>query len=265
MQSADIDPPKPTSRNKKTLPKRTSSLSQPADSPPTSDSVSSASETPKLEARKNPKGSYLIFLLLLSAPIVIILCAIFVQPTILPLPIQTSLKQTHSRLLSLIPPSLLYPFISSPLPIFPQQQEQQQRRTLALLKPHAYPIHLPYLKSFIHSNGLHITHEKELHMTNDLVEQFYQAHVGKKYWNELKECMAESPTYALVLTFQQGQEREEGVVRYWRSLMGPTDPEKAAEGQVRKVVGKDLTRNGVHGSDSPSEAEREIKVIFGQI
>ena len=44
--------------------------------------------------------------------------------------------------------------------------------------------------------------------------------------------------------------------------MGATNPEKAAEGTVRKHYAKNIERNAVHGSDAPETAAIEIPFFF---
>ena len=42
---------------------------------------------------------------------------------------------------------------------------------------------------------------------------------------------------------------------------GPTDPSKAQPGSVRREFGQDIMVNAAHASDSPENAEREMKII----
>jgi nucleoside diphosphate kinase len=46
-----------------------------------------------------------------------------------------------------------------------------------------------------------------------------------------------------------------------RSILGPTDPTKAAVGSVRKEFGQDIMVNAAHASDSPENALRELGII----
>ncbi len=46
-----------------------------------------------------------------------------------------------------------------------------------------------------------------------------------------------------------------------RSILGPTDPSKAAPGSVRKEFGTDVMVNAAHASDSPENALREIGIV----
>jgi nucleoside-diphosphate kinase len=44
--------------------------------------------------------------------------------------------------------------------------------------------------------------------------------------------------------------------------MGATNPEQAAEGTIRKQFAQSIGENSVHGSDSPENAETEIRQFF---
>ena len=46
-----------------------------------------------------------------------------------------------------------------------------------------------------------------------------------------------------------------------RYLLGPTDPEKAQPGSVRREFGSDIMVNAAHASDSPENAVREMRII----
>lgn len=46
-----------------------------------------------------------------------------------------------------------------------------------------------------------------------------------------------------------------------RSILGVTDPRKAADATVRSIYGYDLMRNAAHASDSLENAERERKIV----
>jgi nucleoside-diphosphate kinase len=47
--------------------------------------------------------------------------------------------------------------------------------------------------------------------------------------------------------------------------MGSTDPEKANDLTLRKLFGTNITKNAVHGSDSPETAKNEIKLFFPEL
>ena len=54
----------------------------------------------------------------------------------------------------------------------------------------------------------------------------------------------------------------ENAVAIARETMGATDPTKAEVGTIRKDYGLDIEKNSVHGSDSVTTAENEIKLFF---
>jgi len=63
-----------------------------------------------------------------------------------------------------------------------------------------------------------------------------------------------APSLALIYA---GQDAVEKI----RTLLGPTDPRKAAHGSVRKEFGTDVMVNAAHASDSVENAQREIKIV----
>ena len=55
----------------------------------------------------------------------------------------------------------------------------------------------------------------------------------------------------------------ENVVARARDAMGATDPSKAADDTIRKVYGKHIGDNAIHGSDTEEgSAAREIQIHF---
>jgi len=52
-------------------------------------------------------------------------------------------------------------------------------------------------------------------------------------------------------------------VKSMRGLMGATNPVEATPGSIRGDFATVIGENIVHGSDSPENGEREIKIFFG--
>jgi len=50
-------------------------------------------------------------------------------------------------------------------------------------------------------------------------------------------------------------------VRKIREVLGPTDPSKAPPGSIRREYGSTIMVNAAHASDSPENAEREMKIV----
>lgn len=84
----------------------------------------------------------------------------------------------------------------------------------------------------------------------------YEEHVGKGFYKDLVEFMSRGPVVALVV---EGPEDTWEVVR---TMMGATNPRKAAPGTIRGDLGILFTENLVHGSDSLESAQREIGIFF---
>ncbi|KAJ3209854.1 thioredoxin domain-containing protein 6 [Dinochytrium kinnereticum] len=132
-------------------------------------------------------------------------------------------------------------------------------RTLALIKPDAYPDKKDEILKRIVEDGFKVVEEKEVRFSKERAGEFYKEHLGKGFYEELTSWMSSAPIYAIVL-------EKEGAITAWRSLAGPTNSEKARETSphsIRALFGTDGSQNAVHGSDSPASAEREIKVVFG--
>ena len=77
-------------------------------------------------------------------------------------------------------------------------------------------------------------------------------------WGEgLVEAEKEKPgTVKVLLLVYAGPNAIERI----RSILGPTDPSKAGPGSVRKEFGHDIMVNAAHASDSPENAEREMRI-----
>jgi nucleoside-diphosphate kinase len=69
--------------------------------------------------------------------------------------------------------------------------------------------------------------------------------------------MSSGPIVPLVL-------EGENVIERLRTLMGATDPAKAAEGTIRKDLASSVEQNIIHGSDSEATAAVEISFFFSQ-
>lgn len=93
----------------------------------------------------------------------------------------------------------------------------------------------------------------------ELLEQHYEEHVGKPFYEPLVEFMMSGPVLAVVA-------EGERVIEGFRSLAGTTDPTSAAPGTIRGDFGRDwglkVQQNIVHGSDSVESAQREIGLWF---
>ncbi|RZU61313.1 nucleoside-diphosphate kinase [Zhihengliuella halotolerans] len=133
-------------------------------------------------------------------------------------------------------------------------------RTLVLVKPDGVERQLTgAILARIEAKGYRIVDLKQVDATRELLEQHYEEHVGKPFYEPLVEFMLSGPSVAVVLEGNR-------VIEGFRSLAGTTDPTTAAPGTIRGDFGRDwgekVQKNLVHGSDSVASAEREIGIWF---
>jgi nucleoside-diphosphate kinase len=133
-------------------------------------------------------------------------------------------------------------------------------RTLVLLKPDAVERGLVgVIVSRFEAKGLTIAAMDLRTLDKETLARHYEEHVGKSFYEDLVTFMSRGPVVAMVV---QGPEDTWEVVR---SLMGATNPRKAAPGTIRGDLGILFTENLVHGSDSAESAEREVNIFFPQL
>jgi nucleoside-diphosphate kinase len=104
--------------------------------------------------------------------------------------------------------------------------------------------------------GLRLTRARMLTIDAALAARHYAEHVAKPFYPDLASFITSGPVLAMEW---EGEE----AVEVARTLMGVTDPKKAAPGTIRGDLGLLTTENIVHGSDSPASAERELDLFFG--
>lgn len=103
--------------------------------------------------------------------------------------------------------------------------------------------------------GLKLMGMKLVRVTPDVAARHYEEHRDKPFYPELVAFITAGPAVAMVW---EGRE----AVSVARTLMGVTDPAKAAPGTIRGDLGLSITENLVHGSDGAESAEREIGIYF---
>ena len=103
--------------------------------------------------------------------------------------------------------------------------------------------------------GLRIVAARMVHLSKSEAEGFYAVHRERPFFNDLVSFVISGPVVVQVL------EGENAVARY-REVMGATNPANAAPGTIRKEFAESIEANSVHGSDSPENAKKEIKMCF---
>ncbi|WP_295158652.1 nucleoside-diphosphate kinase [Selenomonas sp. AE3005] len=131
-------------------------------------------------------------------------------------------------------------------------------KTLVLIKPDAFAKHHSgdIIKRY-EQEGFRIVGIKLLKMDERLASIHYAEHIGRPYYNDLVSFMTSAPLIAMVLEGENAIERV-------RELHGKTNPAEAAEGTIRKLFATSGSRNAVHASDSPENAQREIHIFFNE-
>jgi nucleoside-diphosphate kinase len=129
-------------------------------------------------------------------------------------------------------------------------------RTLVLVKPDAMERNLGgAILARLEASGLKIVALKMLQVDEALANKHYGIHVSKPFF---KDLIAYITSYPIIAAVFEGK----NAVDVARKTMGSTDPKKAEAGTIRRDYGLDIQRNSVHGSDSPENAEIEIKLYF---
>lgn len=129
-------------------------------------------------------------------------------------------------------------------------------QTFVMLKPDAIQRGMMgEIISRIERKALKVVALKMIQLDRELAERQYEIHRGKHFFEELVEFVISSPVLVMVV---EGEE----AIRVVRGMMGATNPFEAEPGTIRGDLGLDLTKNLIHGSDSPETAQREIVLFF---
>lgn len=131
-------------------------------------------------------------------------------------------------------------------------------RTFLMIKPDAVQRNLiGEVVSRLERKGLKLVAAKLFQANEELAKEHYAEHVGKPFYNKLVSFITSGPVFAMVV---EGK----NVVEVTRTIVGETNPTKAAPGTIRGDYGIDLGRNIIHGSDSNESAAREISLWFDE-
>lgn len=103
--------------------------------------------------------------------------------------------------------------------------------------------------------GFHVSAMKLTRLTKERAEEFYAIHKERPFFQELVSFMSSGPIVAAILI-------KKNAVEEFRTLIGATDPAKAAEGTIRKLYADSVGENAIHGSDSDANAQIESDFFF---
>ena len=129
-------------------------------------------------------------------------------------------------------------------------------RTLCIIKPDAVSQEMTgqILRRLQHE-GFRIVALKMVRISQSDAEGFYAVHKDRPFFGSLTKFMTEGPVVPMIL-------ERENAIGHLREVMGATDPAKAAEGTIRKLHGKSIERNLIHGSDAAETARWEMSFFF---
>ncbi len=128
--------------------------------------------------------------------------------------------------------------------------------TFAIIKPDAVAAgHIGPILTMITEAGFTIRAMRMTRISKAEAEGFYAVHKERPFFGGLVQFMTEGPVVVMAL-------EKENAIKAWRDLMGATNPEKAAEGTIRKRFGSGIERNATHGSDAPETAATELAFFF---
>jgi nucleoside-diphosphate kinase len=129
-------------------------------------------------------------------------------------------------------------------------------RTFSMIKPDAVAAgQAGEILAMIQKAGFKILGLRMTRLSDAQARAFYAVHRERPFFAGLVRFMTEGPIIVMAL------ERENAVLGL-REVMGATNPEKAAEGTIRKKFAANIERNCIHGSDAPETAETELKFFF---
>ncbi len=145
----------------------------------------------------------------------------------------------------------------------PDLLDPEKEHTLVLIKPDGFRRGLTgEVLRRIEAKGYVLKGLKIKRADPALLEEHYFEHLERPFYADLVDYMSSGPVVAVVA---EGDRVIEGL----RNMMGATNPTLAAPGTIRGDLARDWgtgnIENIVHGSDSPTSAEREIALWFPEL
>jgi len=107
----------------------------------------------------------------------------------------------------------------------------------------------------IEEAGFKIIALKKIKLSPEDAGNFYEVHKERPFFQSLCDYMSSGEIVPMVL-------EKENAVEDFRTLIGATNPDSAAEGTIRKRFAKSIEANAIHGSDSNENAALEATFFF---
>jgi nucleoside-diphosphate kinase len=115
--------------------------------------------------------------------------------------------------------------------------------------------HIGAILDKIIKSGFRIVAMKYTRLSVETAGKFYEVHKERPFYKDLVTYMSSGPIVAAIL-------EKDNAVEDFRTLIGATDPAKAAPGTIRNLFAKSIDANAIHGSDSDANAEIEGNFFF---
>ena len=110
----------------------------------------------------------------------------------------------------------------------------------------------------IEDAGFRIVAMKKTQLPSAKAGEFYAVHKERPFYKDLCAYMSSGSIIPMIL-------EKSNAVEDFRKLIGATDPQKAAEGTIRKLFAKSIEANAIHGSDSDENAAIEGSFFFSSL
>jgi nucleoside-diphosphate kinase len=137
-----------------------------------------------------------------------------------------------------------------------QEINFMSNKTFTMVKPDGIANgHAGAILDKIIKAGFRLAAMKYIQLTPERAGQFYAVHKERPFYNDLVKYMSSGPIIAAVL-------EKSNAIEDFRTLIGATDPSKAAPGTIRNLFAKSIEANAVHGSDSDANADIEANFFF---
>jgi nucleoside-diphosphate kinase len=131
--------------------------------------------------------------------------------------------------------------------------------TLILIKPDGVKRNLiGDILNRYEKKGMRIAAIKSVYPSRSIVEEHYQEHKGKSFYNKLIDFLTDGMVVACIL---EGP----NCIKCVRLINGATKFSDALPGTIRGDYAFEETFNLVHASDSVESAEREAKLWFPEL
>lgn len=112
------------------------------------------------------------------------------------------------------------------------------------------------MECILNTDDTRIAYAEKCELTLPQITGLYRAHTDKPYFPDLVGSVNEG-VIKLILVGPD-------MVARWRGMIGPTDPKNSSPHHIRYwfMDEERLADNGVHGSDSPASAIREMRLML---